>query len=1123
MAGNVRVCVLLLAAAFTAFLGQVIPTHAEPLQQAVVDTHQISYWIHDLSAAADPDGVYIHHENAKVAVSGQYVHVVWWAQNWSPDPGNLYYMRSTDGGNTFEEARKIVTGPAPGNTDYQYFNAVWNSLVADGPYVHLVYVDQSKSPPQLMYQRSVDNGENFTPVVLMADNNVTVFKGVYVAAPAGKVIVAFVGEKYNSAPNTKALYCFYSSDAGATYKTTTVFSCNDSNGCWWEHRVVDAAMAGDNVYLLLVSTERRYAYEGHKALMLYASGDGGATFKPGLAVNEKTKNGQYWAPTIQDADYSPNLAASGNEVNIVWMNNEDTNFEGYNEYTLRTRRSTDAGTTLEDSVILHQFPAGDSTVGYHPGLETIARSGDNVFIVTRKDDAPDPGGTYLWRSTDGGATWGAKQQVSPGGWWPQLLLDLPGVHIYNGWYFQSSDSGATFDGGVDPGMIYEQRWGPSAAMGSDGTVYLAYQSTYGGRNDWLLYRRLQPAEPAPGATNKGMLFTTVVDYANIANMQIDNMQVVAGPDVNVSSAMTLEFWVKLVSGDAPYATYLIHKPTANNKTSYEIAADYYSGVLSSFVRTDQTSAWANSGVALTKGAWTHVAVTYDANAGSDNHRIYINGVLSGKATGTGNIVTDTKYCPLVVRGNNPGRTNNPGQLQMDELRLWNRALAGSEIRTGMSGPLTGSEPGLAAYYNFNDTVKDITGHGNDGLLMYKERYDAMPEPPVADFSASPLSGTAPLVVTFTNTSQDDIGIRTWDFGDGSTGAEQSPVHTYSQPGIYTVSLTLIGPGTSGVKTRASYITVSPPVGSLKVTITPDAANTAGAQWKVDTGDWQAGGATVANLTVGSHKLTFKDVTGWTTPAPQNVTIEKDKTASATGAYVQHVGSLKVTITPAAAMTAGAQWNVDAGDWQAGGSTVANLPIGSHTVTFKELTGWSTPAAQTVTIENGKTTAATGAYVQQVGYLLVTIFPAAAITAGAQWRIDNGSWLKSCVRVPNIAVGSHTVSFKNLPGWTSPPPQTVTVNTARTTAATGNYTPLPLVPDFVGTPASGKAPLKVTFTDKSTGPITYRVWNFGDGGSSTAKNPSHVYQTVGTYTVTLTIAGAGGTKSATKLKYIKVVR
>ncbi|NUO77694.1 MAG: PKD domain-containing protein [Lysobacter sp.] len=69
-------------------------------------------------------------------------------------------------------------------------------------------------------------------------------------------------------------------------------------------------------------------------------------------------------------------------------------------------------------------------------------------------------------------------------------------------------------------------------------------------------------------------------------------------------------------------------------------------------------------------------------------------------------------------------------------------------------------------------------------------------------------------------------------------------------------------------------------------------------------------------------------------------------------------------------------------------------------------------------------------------------------------------------------------------------------------------------------SSSVSGLTATFTDSSTdsdGTIVSRAWNFGDGGTSTATNPSRTYATAGTYTVTLTVTdddGATNTKTAT---------
>jgi len=78
-----------------------------------------------------------------------------------------------------------------------------------------------------------------------------------------------------------------------------------------------------------------------------------------------------------------------------------------------------------------------------------------------------------------------------------------------------------------------------------------------------------------------------------------------------------------------------------------------------------------------------------------------------------------------------------------------------------------------------------------------------------------------------------------------------------------------------------------------------------------------------------------------------------------------------------------------------------------------------------------------------------------------------------------------------------------------------------VASFSAKPTSGKAPLTVAFTDKSTGIPTKCKWNFGDGASSTDQSPKHQYLQEGNYKVTLTVTNMAGSNTTTKTNYIKV--
>ncbi|MDD5189322.1 MAG: PKD domain-containing protein, partial [Methanoregula sp.] len=144
---------------------------------------------------------------------------------------------------------------------------------------------------------------------------------------------------------------------------------------------------------------------------------------------------------------------------------------------------------------------------------------------------------------------------------------------------------------------------------------------------------------------------------------------------------------------------------------------------------------------------------------------------------------------------------------------------------------------------------------NDGGSNTTTRYNFITvriPAPVANFTATPTSGAVPLTVRFNDTSTNTPTQWTWNFGDGSSAVTQHPVHTYTTPGSYTVSLNATNTGGSNTKVITNHINVTPPPiipipnftatptsGTAPVTVTfTDNSTNAPTRWNWSFGDSQ---------------------------------------------------------------------------------------------------------------------------------------------------------------------------------------------------------------------------------------------------------------------------------------------
>lgn len=122
--------------------------------------------------------------------------------------------------------------------------------------------------------------------------------------------------------------------------------------------------------------------------------------------------------------------------------------------------------------------------------------------------------------------------------------------------------------------------------------------------------------------------------------------------------------------------------------------------------------------------WVHIAGTYDQGYLS----LYIDGQLVSRTALTSPIYYGNHGFSLGMAYNSfyyPGMSYFKGA--MDELRIWNYARSQAEIDSSMNSKLTGKEPGLVGYWNFDQNASDTyvldrTGNGNNGELVGGVRF-----------------------------------------------------------------------------------------------------------------------------------------------------------------------------------------------------------------------------------------------------------------------------------------------------------------------------------------------------------------------------------------------------------------
>lgn len=402
------------------------------------------------------------------------------------------------------------------------------------------------------------------------------------------------------------------------------------------------------------------------------------------------------------------------------------------------------------------------------------------------------------------------------------------------------------------------------------------------------------------------------------------------------------------------------------------------------------------------------------------------------------------------------------------------------------------------------------------------------EPPVPAFSAAPLSGTAPLSVTFSDQSTGGLVLnRWWRFGDGLTSTLANPMHVYSEVGSYTVSLALEGPGGVATETKPAYInvyqavtadfTAAPTAGVVPLTVA--FTNTSSGDY--DQSLWSFGDGYTSTLQHPSHVYTSVGVytvdltvsgPGGVDTATQEDLIQVYEPVQAAFSAEPTAGCLSLTVQ--FSDESSGELPIEAWRWDLGDGASSDQPDPQHTY---ELAG-------TFTV----TLAVSDAFSSDVASGTITVYPlpqaafdysphsgAVSLTVvftdtspegqDPEWAFGDGSYGSGAVVSHTyVSTGSFTVLL------TVTSPYDCGQDTAAATVlVVGGGPP---VAAFSAEPLEGCAPLQVQFSDESAGdpPIFSWDWDFGDGYTSTLQHPLHTYDAAGAYTVVLSVESPSGT-------------
>jgi glucose/arabinose dehydrogenase len=185
-----------------------------------------------------------------------------------------------------------------------------------------------------------------------------------------------------------------------------------------------------------------------------------------------------------------------------------------------------------------------------------------------------------------------------------------------------------------------------------------------------------------GTMNSGASWTTAGKFGKALSFNGSGglVSVADASSLDFTSAMTIEAWVRPTTR-SNWDT-VVMKGYGSTGRAYALYAGNNNGRPAATVRISSSERSTSGGSSLPLNTWSHLAMTY----GGGRLRVYVNGLQVSSTSVSGSIRTSSD--PLTIGGSSVWGRWFAGQL--DEVRIYNRALTQTEIQSGMNRTMGGS-------------------------------------------------------------------------------------------------------------------------------------------------------------------------------------------------------------------------------------------------------------------------------------------------------------------------------------------------------------------------------------------------------------------------------------------------